>query len=1396
MATCGSHRTTLSGYRPRSGGLPPQILPARVETSRSRLFLECRAMYRRPSIIRSAYHSRRHGSTCQDDKAMPAGVERGKCACCSAVRRLERPTIMSLLQALRLRVAAVLAAAVVCSAQVTFTEYPGPTTPTFESGDALEYITLGPDGNLWFTENYAFGVPTQIGRITPSGVMTLFSIPSGSSEGGITAGPDGNVWFTEYRAGKIGRITPAGVITEFSIPSGGNPQDITLGPDGNLWFTDALAKIGKITPAGVITEFSTSNCVRIAAGPDGNLWFTENLNNKIGRITTAGVITEFPIPTSGSYPTGITAAPDGNLWFTEDSGNKIGRITPAGVFTEFPIPTANSDTEAIAVGPDGNVWFTERQGNKIGTITAAGVITEISAPTSASQPMGIAAGPGGTLWFLESNADRIVKVQLSAAVSAPMITSLGPNGSTAGGPAFTLTVNGAGFVSGATVQWNGSPLPTMFGGATQLTATVAASLISSAGTATVTVVNPGGLTSNAATFTITVPTPSISSLSPNSATAGGSAFTLTVNVSGFLAGSTILWNGSALSTNYLNGAQLTASVPATQIASQGTASVTVANPGVGTSNAITFTTTAPNRPTITSISPNIVPFGGFGAQCCSGFTLTVNGTNFTPNESYINFDGVVRCPPTTFVNSTQLTCNFDALSWTSGGYPAPSTINVTVTTQGGTSNAVTLRFVVPSLSGISPNSVAAGSGTQTIILNGADFVSGAQVVWAPVGNVAASYPPVTYINSNQLSVSVAANLVATQGTASVLVHNPGGSNTSAVAFPIPPPAPSLSSLSPASATAGGPAFTLTVNGSGFLAGSIVLWNGSALSTNYVGGTQLTASVPANQIASQGTASVTVSNPGVGTSNAVTFTINAPTPSISTLSPNSATAGGLAFILTINGSGFLSGSIVQWNGSALSTNYVSGTQLTASVPATQIASQGTASVTVANPGVGTSNGVTFTINVPTPSISTLSPNSATAGGPAFTLTINGSGFLAGSIVQWNGSALSTNYVSGTQLTASVSTNQVAFQGSAGVTVQNPGGATSNASAFAINAVGGLTVLTSSPLPSGAVGVPYSQGLSATGGSTPYKGWAVTAGSVLPPGISLTQGLLSGTGLLSGNPTSGGTFTFTLQVTDNNNAIATRQFTLNITGGSVTLSTAGIVNAASYVGGQVSPGEIITIFGSFPGPATLVTLQLDSRGFVSTNLGGAQVLFDGVQPPMIYAEAGQVSCVVPYEVSGKGSTQVQVSYQGQVSNSVAMPVSAVVPGVFTVDSSGQGQGAIVNQNGTINSANNPAAAGSIVSVYATGEGQTNPGGIDGKPDDSPTPVPVTQPVTATVGGINAQVQYAGGVSGLVAGVLQVNIVIPQGIAAGGSVPIVFTIGTVSSQANVTLAIGPSAGGQAVR
>jgi uncharacterized protein (TIGR03437 family) len=191
-------------------------------------------------------------------------------------------------------------------------------------------------------------------------------------------------------------------------------------------------------------------------------------------------------------------------------------------------------------------------------------------------------------------------------------------------------------------------------------------------------------------------------------------------------------------------------------------------------------------------------------------------------------------------------------------------------------------------------------------------------------------------------------------------------------------------------------------------------------------------------------------------------------------------------------------------------------------------------------------------------------------------------------------------------------------------------------------------------------------------------------------------------------------------------------------------------------------------------------------VATALASTQVLFDGVPAPLIFTSASQVSAVVPYSVSGKTSTLVRVSYQGQSSAPVTMPVTAVMPGMFTVDASGRGPGAILNQDLTLNTAANPAFVGSIVIVYATGEGQTTPSGIDGKPGDSPLAQPIAQPVTAMIGGVNAPVVYAGGAPGLVAGVLQVNVQIPEGVFTGSAVPIVLNIAGITSQGNVTLAI----------
>src|SRR5512139_2274392 len=165
----------------------------------------------------------------------------------------------------------------------------------------------------------------------------------------------------------------------------------------------------------------------------------------------------------------------------------------------------------------------------------------------------------------------------------------------------------------------------------------------------------------------------------------------------------------------------------------------------------------------------------------------------------------------------------------------------------------------------------------------------------------------------------------------------------------------ITTLSPSSATAGSGPFTLTVTGSNFVSGSVVRWNGVDRSTTYVSATQLTASILAGDVATAGSFPVTVFNPapGGGTSNAVSFTVVAPNPvpAVTSLSPSSATAGSGPFTLTVTGSNFVSGSVVRWNGVDRSTTYVSATQLTASILASDIAVTGTASVTVFSPTPG-------------------------------------------------------------------------------------------------------------------------------------------------------------------------------------------------------------------------------------------------------------------------------------------------------------------------------------------------------------------------------------------------------------------------------------------------------------
>ena len=181
----------------------------------------------------------------------------------------------------------------------------------------------------------------------------------------------------------------------------------------------------------------------------------------------------------------------------------------------------------------------------------------------------------------------------------------------------------------------------------------------------------------------------------------------------------------------------------------------------------------------------------------------------------------------------------------------------------------------------------------------------------------------------------------------------------------------------------------------------------------------------------------------------------------------------------------------------------------------------------------------------------------------------------------------------------------------------------------------------------------------------------------------------------------------------------------------------------------------------------------------------MLFDGNPAPLLYAGPNQINAIIPYGVSGQGVTQMLVMSAGQLIVGVPLPVTPSAPAIFTVDASGVGPGAILNRDSTVNSPSNPANRGSAVALFATGAGQTTPPGVDGQVAGAILSHP-SLPVSVQIGNLNAAVLYAGAAPGLVAGVLQVNCMIPGGVQPGDSIPVTLTVGTATSPAGVTLAI----------
>jgi uncharacterized protein (TIGR03437 family) len=228
---------------------------------------------------------------------------------------------------------------------------------------------------------------------------------------------------------------------------------------------------------------------------------------------------------------------------------------------------------------------------------------------------------------------------------------------------------------------------------------------------------------------------------------------------------------------------------------------------------------------------------------------------------------------------------------------------------------------------------------------------------------------------------------------------------------------------------------------------------------------------------------------------------------------------------------------------------------------------------------------------------------------------------------------------------------------------------------------------------------------------------------------------------------------------------------------------LVNAGSMLAGPIAPGEIVSIFGLGIGPVTPAGGEPDASGIMLPEVAQTSVLFNGFAAALFYVQDSQINAQAPYEIAGGNTVDVEVFFQGQSRGKVTVPVAASAPAIFTV-SAGTGLAIALNETGRLNSPVDPAARGSIVTLYATGDGVEDPAAADGKPAAQPLSKP-TLPVTLTIGGFPADILFAGAAPGF-AGLLQINARVPGGLAATGSVPVVLRIGTASSQNGVTLAV----------
>ena len=230
---------------------------------------------------------------------------------------------------------------------------------------------------------------------------------------------------------------------------------------------------------------------------------------------------------------------------------------------------------------------------------------------------------------------------------------------------------------------------------------------------------------------------------------------------------------------------------------------------------------------------------------------------------------------------------------------------------------------------------------------------------------------------------------------------------------------------------------------------------------------------------------------------------------------------------------------------------------------------------------------------------------------------------------------------------------------------------------------------------------------------------------------------------------------------------------------------VTNSASFLAGAISPGEVVTIFGANMGPEKMSSFQVDTDGHAPSILADTQVLFDGVPSPMLYTSSAEVGAVVPFECIGP-TTQVQVVYRDKSSAPLTVPVAQATPAIFSFDGTGGGLGAILNADGSVNSYDQPAQPGSVIALFGTGLGEIDPEGEDGNINESFTLQTPVLPVRVLIDGQPAEILYAGGAPGMVQGVVQVNVRIPETVSPLYDVPVTLQAGAFSSPTTISVTV----------